>query len=116
MNSRCQTPQRRRITGIALVLLLACLAASTLAEKDKDGDEDAQTVSIKNMKFSPKSLTIKVGQTVRWKNADTHDHTVVSEDDAFKRLRRAAMDGRRPMVEVAQALLVSESVQQETGR
>ena len=40
----------------------------------------------------------------------------VSEDDAFKRLRRAAMDGRRPMVEVAQALLVSESVQQETGR
>jgi response regulator NasT len=40
----------------------------------------------------------------------------VSEDEAFKRLRRAAMDGRRPMVEVAQALLVSESVQQETGR
>ena len=34
----------------------------------------------------------------------------VSEDEAFKRLRRAAMDGRRPMVDVAQALLVSESV------
>ena len=32
------------------------------------------------------------------------------EDEAFKRLRRAAMDGRRPMVDVAQALLVSESV------
>ena len=40
----------------------------------------------------------------------------VSEEEAFKRLRRAAMDGRRPMVDVAQALLVSESVQQETGR
>jgi len=36
----------------------------------------------------------------------------LSEDDAFRRLRRAAMDGRRPMVEVAQALLVSESLAQ----
>jgi response regulator NasT len=34
----------------------------------------------------------------------------LTEDDAFKRLRRAAMDSRKPMVEVARALLVSESV------
>jgi two-component system, response regulator PdtaR len=34
----------------------------------------------------------------------------LSEDDAFRRLRRAAMDSRRPMVEIARALLVSESV------
>jgi two-component system, response regulator PdtaR len=34
----------------------------------------------------------------------------LNEDDAFKRLRRAAMDSRKPMVEVARALLVSESV------
>ncbi|OLC36890.1 MAG: hypothetical protein AUH81_07465 [Candidatus Rokubacteria bacterium 13_1_40CM_4_69_5] len=34
----------------------------------------------------------------------------LSEDDAFRRLRRAAMDGRRPMVEVARALLKSQSV------
>jgi len=34
----------------------------------------------------------------------------LTEDEAFKRLRRAAMDSRRPMVEVARALLVSESV------
>ena len=30
----------------------------------------------------------------------------LSENDAFHRLRRAAMDSRRPMVEVARALLV----------
>ena len=36
----------------------------------------------------------------------------ITEEEAFKRLRRAAMDGRRPMVDVAQALLVSESVAQ----
>jgi response regulator NasT len=34
----------------------------------------------------------------------------LTEDDAFRRLRRAAMDSRRPMVDIARALLVSESV------
>jgi two-component system, response regulator PdtaR len=34
----------------------------------------------------------------------------LSENDAFHRLRRAAMDSRRPMVDVARALLMSESV------
>jgi response regulator NasT len=34
----------------------------------------------------------------------------LSEDEAFHRLRRAAMDSRRPMVDIAGALLVSESV------
>ena len=34
----------------------------------------------------------------------------LSEDEAFRRLRRAAMDSRRPMVDIAKALLVSESV------
>ena len=34
----------------------------------------------------------------------------LTEDEAFRRLRRAAMDNRKPMVEIARALLVSESV------
>jgi response regulator NasT len=34
----------------------------------------------------------------------------LSEDEAFHRLRRAAMDSRRPIVDIARALLVSESV------
>jgi len=34
----------------------------------------------------------------------------LSEEEAFRRLRRAAMDSRRPMVDIARALLVSESV------
>jgi response regulator NasT len=38
------------------------------------------------------------------------DRYKLSEDEAFRRLRRAAMDSRRPMVEIARALLVSESV------
>lgn len=34
----------------------------------------------------------------------------LGEEEAFRRLRRAAMDSRRPMAEVARALLVSEPV------
>lgn len=34
----------------------------------------------------------------------------LGEDEAFRRLRRAAMDTRRPMIDIARALLVSESV------
>jgi response regulator NasT len=37
----------------------------------------------------------------------------LGEDEAFHRLRRAAMDSRRPMAEVARALLLSEAVTHE---
>ena len=37
----------------------------------------------------------------------------LTEDEAFRRLRRAAMNSRRPMVEIARALLVSESVTED---
>jgi response regulator NasT len=34
----------------------------------------------------------------------------LTEEEAFRRLRRAAMDSRRPMVDIAKALLVSDTV------
>jgi response regulator NasT len=37
----------------------------------------------------------------------------LTEDEAFRRLRRAAMDSRKPMVDIARALLVSESVDRD---
>ena len=37
----------------------------------------------------------------------------LTEDEAFRRLRRAAMDSRKPMVDIAKALLVSESLAQD---
>jgi response regulator NasT len=44
------------------------------------------------------------------------DRMNLSEDEAFRRLRRAAMNSRRPMVEIARALLVSESLTAELPR
>lgn len=44
-----------------------------------DGGGDGVTVvSIRNLAFSPKSVTIKVGETVRWENRDIVVHTVTS--------------------------------------
>ena len=39
----------------------------------------------------------------------------LTEEQAFQRLRRAAMDSRRPMVEIARAVLVSETVTSHTS-
>jgi two-component system, response regulator PdtaR len=44
------------------------------------------------------------------------DRLDLSEEEAFRRLRRAAMNSRRPMVEIARALLVSESVTEDLPR
>lgn len=43
------------------------------------------------------------------------DRLGLTEDEAFRRLRRTAMDSRRPMAEIARALLLSESLAQSAG-
>ena len=44
------------------------------------------------------------------------DRLNLSEEEAFRRLRRGAMNSRRPMVEIARSLLVSESVTEDLPR
>ena len=39
------------------------------------------TVSIKDMSYSPATITVKVGTTVKWTNSDAYSmHTVTSDD------------------------------------
>src|SRR3989344_6112658 len=40
-------------------------------------------VEIKNFAFSPSSLTIKKGDSIRWTNRDSVDHTATSDNNAF---------------------------------
>jgi plastocyanin len=42
------------------------------------------TVKIDNFSFSPASIMVPVGATVRWTNADDIPHTIVSDDKTFK--------------------------------
>jgi plastocyanin len=40
------------------------------------------TIDMKNIQFSPKDVTVKVGQTVKWVNQDTVDHNVTAKSGA----------------------------------
>jgi plastocyanin len=40
----------------------------------------ADEIQVYNMKFSPATLTVKKGTTVKWKNEDSYAHTATSND------------------------------------
>lgn len=73
------------IVSLALVLT-AC--ASQVAPKESPGAQADQVVSINSFKFSPETVTIKVGQTVLWKNEEKVSHTIaidgVESDELFQ--------------------------------
>src|SRR5687768_1685689 len=69
----------------AFVTTAALAADKKPAAKDKDKAEATEhAVSMKNVKYAPATLDIKVGDTVIWTNDDDHDHTVISADGSFK--------------------------------
>lgn len=55
--------------------LLLLAASSAMAKEHK--------VSISDVKFAPKELKVKTGDTVVWTNSDDRDHTVTADDDGF---------------------------------
>ncbi len=64
------------LTAIGLLALIATGAAPAPSAT-------AVVVTIKDFAFSPSSLTVPVGTTVTWKNADSAAHTVTSTDKTF---------------------------------
>lgn len=44
------------------------------------GKGRAVEVAMKDIQFSPKDVTAKVGQTITWKNEDSVEHNVVAQD------------------------------------
>ena len=70
-----------------LLLLLATFALASVASvaTAKDSSQQANaTVSITSTGFKPENVTIKPGDSVTWKNADTTEHQVVSDTNTFK--------------------------------
>ena len=77
-----------------LATAVACLAlVGAGCGSDDDSDDgsatpppaqsgDSVAVKIKDIKFDPKTVTVKVGQTITWTNEDGIEHNVTAEDGA----------------------------------
>ena len=65
-------------------LVAGGLLLSTVAAMTKAAPAQAAAVSIENFTFKNPVVTVKVGTTVTWTNADDIPHTVVSKTGLFK--------------------------------
>jgi plastocyanin len=73
--------------GIAAIVILVAMAAGRargfgpVIEQEAAGET---AVKIDNFSFSPLTVTVPVGSTVRWTNHDDIPHNVTSDNDSFK--------------------------------
>jgi plastocyanin len=61
----------------------AATTAAATTPAAPSGNAGAVAISMKNISFSPKSVTVKVGQTVTWTNDDSVDHNVTADNNEF---------------------------------
>ena len=69
------------VIAVLLTLPFAALAQSSPAQP---GQAAPVEVKIDNFSFSPGTVTVRVGSTVRWTNRDDIPHTVVSDNEILK--------------------------------
>ncbi len=74
---------RTLLLGIAILSAVLGVTINPLTFAD---DKLASEVAIKidNFSFSPATITVPVGTTVRWTNRDDIPHTIVADDKTFK--------------------------------
>jgi plastocyanin len=74
--------------GIAMIAILIIAAAGrgrplgSAVAQEKSSAETA--IKIDNFTFTPATVTVPAGSTIRWTNHDDIPHNVVSEDKSFK--------------------------------
>ncbi len=73
---------------LSLVILAALVfcarPGNTFGATPDDKPTAEVAVKIDNFSFSPATITVPAGTTVRWTNRDDIPHTVVSDDKIFK--------------------------------
>jgi plastocyanin len=75
-------PRPTRPLYVAAILALG-MAFSGLVANPPPAAAASQQVQIANSAFGPSALTVQVGDTVTWTNADDRPHTVTSDGGAF---------------------------------
>ena len=72
------------VAATALVIAFGISVSLQAYAAPADSKTTEASVKIDNFSFSPATLTVSVGTTVRWRNADDIPHTVVADDNSFK--------------------------------
>ena len=72
-------PQATPTTGIPVQTVTAALA-TTVPTPISQGSVSENTITIKNFAFTPRTLTVKTGSTVRWENNDSSPHRIIFID------------------------------------
>lgn len=74
---------RFAVLALTAAASTALLTTAALADRG-DKKSDVVEVNIKKLTFIPETVTIKVGQTVRWTNNDDRDYLLVARDQSWK--------------------------------
>jgi plastocyanin len=72
------------VAALAVGLAVMASSAKSVAGSPNDQLAAGAEVKIDNFSFSPATITVPVGATIRWTNHDDIPHTVVSDDKTFK--------------------------------
>ena len=85
-----------RISNMAILLAVLTFGGpgSTFAAAPDDKQASEVVVKIDNFSFSPATITVPVGTTIRWTNRDDIPHTVVSDDKTTFKSRPLDTDDR----------------------
>ena len=71
------------VRGMAARLSVAAILVGILTAGASSVLAADQAVDIAGFAFSPKSVTVEVGDTVTWTNADAQGHTATADDASF---------------------------------
>ena len=70
--------RRTTVAGVPLAVLAATLLGGCLGRSPSSNRSGEVAVSMRKLRFSPKTVTVRVGQRVRWTNDDGVDHNVTA--------------------------------------
>jgi plastocyanin len=68
----------------ALLVLGGFILSGILTAQPQNVPAAGSQVTIDNFSFSPATVTVPVGSTLRWTNHDDVPHTVVSDEKVFR--------------------------------
>jgi plastocyanin len=83
MKKQIRIKQVLTFTAVILLFFLSCSKKSSTAYPDSTGVVNSNTVSIYNMSFASKNISVTAGTTVTWTNDDDMQHTVTADDNSF---------------------------------